>query len=515
MLLKRAHFLRLLVVLSLSFIFSSCDPTKSLVSSGFDSDFIILQMNDVYEISPLEGGTTAGMARVATVVKELEKENPHTYVVLSGDFLSPSLIGRLKDENGERIAGMQMVEAMNAVGVDFVTFGNHEFDLSDLETLQKRIDHSDFRFICSNVKKVEGGKAMPFTQMVNGKATEIPPYIIVGIHHPREKTINVGFTGVVLPFNKAEYVEYGPTIPSIAKNVAIMKPEVDVVVALTHLAIDEDKELAEKVPDIDLILGGHDHENMKFKIGKTIITKADANAKTVYIHRVKVNKDGTLDVRSELKKIDNSIAFEPETQKVVKKWEDKLDKILDAQGFDPTEELYLAKAPLICTEASIRNEQTNFGQIAVNAMEAAVPGADFYMINSGSMRLDDNIFGMITAFDILRTFPYGGSIVTVEIPGDRLQHLLDISQLTNKGEGGYMQTMPIELRRDGWAIEGKAIDKTKTYKVVMPKFVAKGNEANLEFLGDLPRAGEEMVTINGKEIKNDIRFIVIEYMKGL
>ena len=78
-------------------------------------DITILQINDVYEIAPLEGGKIGGMARVATLRKKLLSENKNTYTVHAGDFLNPSLIGTLKYE-GERIAGKQMVELMNATG---------------------------------------------------------------------------------------------------------------------------------------------------------------------------------------------------------------------------------------------------------------------------------------------------------------------------------------------------------------------------------------------------------------
>src|SRR5437868_10250127 len=58
-----------------------------------------LQLNDVYEISPIDNGKSAGMARVASYCNNLRKENPNTYVVVAGDFLSPSAIGTAKVES--------------------------------------------------------------------------------------------------------------------------------------------------------------------------------------------------------------------------------------------------------------------------------------------------------------------------------------------------------------------------------------------------------------------------------
>lgn len=138
---KRHLPLSWLALIAIFFIYS-CDPVKNIPASDDGKiEFIILQTNDVYEISPLEGGTVGGMARVAQIKKELLAENPNTMAVMAGDFLNPSVIGTLKYE-GERIRGKQMVETMNVAGIDLVTFGNHEFDLDENDLLQ-RIEESD------------------------------------------------------------------------------------------------------------------------------------------------------------------------------------------------------------------------------------------------------------------------------------------------------------------------------------------------------------------------------------
>src|SRR3970282_1090139 len=91
------------------------------------TEVVFIQLNDVYEIAPLEGGKYGGLARVASIIKEYKAKNPYTYIILSGDFISPSALGTSEYE-GKRINGRQMVDVLNAIGLDFVTFGNHEFD---------------------------------------------------------------------------------------------------------------------------------------------------------------------------------------------------------------------------------------------------------------------------------------------------------------------------------------------------------------------------------------------------
>ena len=205
-------------------------------------EFIILQMNDVYEIAPLEGGKAGGLARVAHIRKELLKENPNVISILSGDFLSPSFMGNLKQANGEKIAGLQMVETLNALGLDYVTFGNHEFDLGDPDLLQGRIDASTFEWTVCNALRVKDGNKAPFTQA--GKA--IPEYIIHEISRADGTKFKLGFLGVLLPFNQAEYVHYLPVEETFKAKLEEMKEQTDMVLAITHLEIDEDIELAKK-----------------------------------------------------------------------------------------------------------------------------------------------------------------------------------------------------------------------------------------------------------------------------
>ena len=69
--------------------------------------FTFLQVNDVYEIAPLNNGTLGGMARVATLKKQLLAQNPNTYLVLAGDFLSPSVMGTVKID-GKKISGARL-----------------------------------------------------------------------------------------------------------------------------------------------------------------------------------------------------------------------------------------------------------------------------------------------------------------------------------------------------------------------------------------------------------------------
>lgn len=461
-------------------------------------------MNDVYEIAPVEGGKAGGMARVATLRNQLLEENPHVITTLSGDFVSPSLIGTLTYQ-GQKIAGKQMVEVMNALGVDYVVPGNHEYDIKEDEHL-KRIAESDFQWITTNCFHKVDGKIVPWEQ--NGKP--FPDHVMYSIDG-----VDIAFFGSTVPFNKKEYVSYTDKYESVKATYEKLKDEAEVFIGITHLEEDMDDSLATYfVPELDLILGGHDHVNMKHQYGDVIMTKADANAKTVYVHRVSYNKaTGKTTIQSELVSIDETIAEDPTVKKVVDKWVNNSNESMANMGYQPDEIVMVTKDTLDGRESSIRYKPTNYPIMTAESFLFVAPEADLAIFNSGSIRLDDILTGTITEYDILRSFPFGGGISLVDLQGDVVERVLETGTITNIGIGGYLQLANAEKRNDGWYIKGEKLSASKTYKMALPQFVMGGGEANLEFLKNYQNQSQNPDSF--KEVKNDVRDIIMAYFRQL
>src|ERR1700681_4175966 len=103
----------------------------------------LLQVNDVYQFAPVDGGTRGGLARVLTLRKQIMRESPHTLYVLAGDTISPSV-------ESNTYQGGQMIDAWNVSGLDYATFGNHEFDFGP-DVLRERMRDSHFKWLAANV----------------------------------------------------------------------------------------------------------------------------------------------------------------------------------------------------------------------------------------------------------------------------------------------------------------------------------------------------------------------------
>ncbi|GAB4249812.1 MAG: 5'-nucleotidase C-terminal domain-containing protein [Saprospiraceae bacterium] len=480
-------------------------------------EFIILQMNDVYELSPQENGKVGGLARVATLRKQLLRETPHVLTVLAGDFLSPSLLGTLKLD-GERIKGRQMVEVMNALGLDLVAFGNHEFDLKEDE-LQKRINESRFVWLTTNIQHKTDGKLEPFYKYQEGKRIQMPKGFTWNIRYDEEaEPLKVGFYSACINDNTPDYVYFDDPYQSAEEIYLHLYPKVDVLVGLTHLELVMDLKLASMLVKSALIMGGHEHDNSIDTVGTVVVAKADANAKSVYVHRFKYDLDKkTYELNSSLVRITDEIAADPEIDALVKKWErimlEQISQVVD----NPSEVIYNAHVPLDGREKSIRNRQTNLGQLIAASMAfAAKKPVDGAILNSGSVRIDDQLAGPITPVEIFRSLPYGGQLYEVEMTGKMLKRTLDAGW-ENKGLGGFLQWHNINRTEDGnWIVGGKALDLNRNYRIVMGDYLWKGLEAGLEFLNTSNLISWETAADGDEtDLRSDVRKAVVAYLKTL
>ncbi|MEP3891198.1 MAG: 5'-nucleotidase C-terminal domain-containing protein [Hellea sp.] len=431
-----------------------------------------LQINDVYEMTPVGG--EGGVARLSTLMQRLEAKNPNTYSVLSGDMFSPSALGTAKVD-GQRLAGKQMVAAMNAFGLDFATFGNHEFDIKE-DQFRQRMEETETQWFSSNVFEADG-TSFPNT----------PQNLIFSVTHPSGKDVTVGMFGVTLDSNPVSYVSYTDPFEAAASHISALKDQVDILVAVTHLSMEQDMDLAAQFPDIDLIIGGHEHENAIEWHGptRTPITKADANARTAYIIDMDFNhKTQQLDIKPRLQRVTSDIPDDPKTAKVVEFWRDKAFEGFESQGFEPLKNVTTVTDPLDGTEASVRTQPTLLTKLIAESMLHAAPGTSAAMFNGGSIRIDDTILpGPITEYDIIRIMPFGGSIESVEMTGELLMKTLE-QGLQNSGIGGYLQTAGVEKSGNQWVIDGKPVTADGKYNIAINDFLLTGKEQDLEFLKD-------------------------------
>ena len=503
--------------LALSVTITSCSTTRS--TSGVKNDgkieLVFVQVNDVYEIAPLSGGKEGGMARVATLKKQYRQQNPNTFLVMAGDFVSPSIYNSLP-YNGKRIRGQQMIESMNAAGMDMAVFGNHEFDITERE-LQDRIDESQFQWIASNAFHKTGDKTVPFSKSTT-RAAPFPEYYILPVKDADGTTAKIGFIGLTLPFNKADYVSYTNPFVTAKQLYDKIKDSVDAVVAITHQSVEDDKKLADEIPGLAVILGGHEHDMRFEKEGNIYITKAHANAKSAFVVKLQLNtRRHKIKVRPQLHYINETLAPDSLTNTVVQKWTGIAEQNFNALGFEARKVVLSDSPPLDGRESEVRSHPTNLTQLIVKAMAAAAPQADVVLLNAGSVRVDDVVPMPVTQYDIIRSLPFGGGIREADMKGSLLIKTLTQGQ-QNVGNGGFLQYnegIRLDSSTHIWQLNGASIDPAKIYRVAMAEFLLTGKEANMDFLNP---GHPDIVKVYDAETspsapKSDIRLAVVRYLE--
>jgi 5'-nucleotidase len=431
----------------------------------------ILHINDTYQFTPADGGKRGGLARVMTIRKETLKKNPNTIMTLGGDTLSPSVETRT-------YKGAQMIDAWNAVGLDYSVFGNHEFDLKTADLLL-RMKESKFTWLGANVIDSKTGKSFADT----------PPFVIRSIGG-----VKIGIIGFLLPETKeTSSMEAHLKVTDFCFAARRLVPRMrragaNVIVGLTHLFMQQDKKLA-GCADFDLILGGHEHTLLQSSANGTPIFKMWADAREVGKFDLLINKKtGRLaSMDWEIIPVTDAIPDAPEFAPVTAKYKDLLEKLAVQVGSTSVE--------LDALSQSVRTKETNIGNFIADAYRKAAD-ADVALVNGGSIRADLTYSpGMLTMRDVLSMLPFNNPIVKVEVTGKALADILEhgVARSAEDNEPGrFPQISGMSFKFDTRKLPGqrvleilvggKPLDEKGTYTVATSDFlVSRGGDGYTMF----------------------------------
>jgi 5'-nucleotidase len=432
----------------------------------------VMQINDVYQTLPGEETNKGGLARVATLKKQKLKTNPNTILLLPGDFISPSVASTV-------FKGKQMIEVLNQTGIDFATVGNHEFDFG-LDILLERMQESNWPWLLSNIVDSK-------TQHTpsEGKAFVIKNY----------GKLKVGFVGLclngeeILPSNlKGKNKTWQITDPkaTLAKYLPILKKQkVDLIIALTHQVYADDLKLALEFPELDLIVGGHEHYPITVYVGNTLLSKAGSDARFVanidFYPAASPDKTKPQFFKAfNLQDVDEKIELDLKAQAVALKYKALLDKNLN-------EVLGKINEPLEARSAITRSQQTKLGGMIAELMKASLK-AEVGLINSGAIRIDKVIPpGSITKRDIISIHPYEDRICKIEMTGELLLRTLNhgVSRLEEK-LGRFPQLAGVEYQLSpknnsqysvtNVKVNGKNLDSKSKYTLAVSNYILNGGD---------------------------------------
>ena len=449
----------------------------------------LLQVNDVYQISPVDRGTRGGLARVATLRQQIMRESPHTLLLLAGDTIAPSVASNI-------FKGRQMIDTWNAVGLDYAVLGNHEFDFGP-DVLLERMRESRFPWLTANVIDRRTGRIFGNT----------PPFVI------REfGGVRVGIFGLLTP-DTLRMSSAGPNVEirDVCRTAAdvvrqMRRRGAQVVVGLTHLNMSEDKLLARCAP-IDVIIGGHEHSVLQSLAGRTPIFKMGSDARNLGRIDLNINAaNGTLEsIDWEIIPVTNEVADEPRVAAIVADFERRLSAELD-------QPVGRTAVELDARQATNRTQETNLGNYIADAFRRHV-AADVAIVNGGSVRSNTTYGpGQLSKRDILSILPFENAVVKIEVTGAVLRRALEhgVSQAAEEREPGRFPQVaglrfsfdarrPVGQRVTEVTVGGQPLDERRNYSVALTHFVAEGGDGYEMF-----RGARQLIAAEGAQIDANI-----------
>ena len=446
------------------------------VSPRLRAQVTFLQINDVYTMMPTDG--LGGLARVATEKQQLAAAGRTPFLVLAGDFLSPSVPSSV-------FKGEQMIAGLNAAGLDVATLGNHEFDFGDAVLIQ-RMREATFAWVVSNVVDTQTGK--PIANAV--------PYLVKTFG-----TLKVGFIGLCLntseiTSDKLKHTRILDPLEAAARYLPMLKREgATVIVAVTHLAWATDRALVERFPQINLTIGGHEHYLLTAAVGGALISKAGSDARNVARIDISRRDNGTIERFYELIPTSNAFADAPKTAAVIASYEARLDTELSAI-------VGVARVPLDGDSQRLRSSETNLGDLLADAIRADA-GTDIAFTNSGSIR-GSRVYpaGPLARRTLVEMHPFDNVICTLALTGrvvlEALNHGVERLPL-NAGQFPQVSGLTMVVERSAAAgdrvrdvrVNGAPLDLNKTYTAAVPDFVLRGGDGYTMLAGQRVLVGPE------------------------
>ncbi len=260
-------------------------PRTLLEASAAESVITILHTNDTHsQIDPLppndRNAGKGGVARRATLVKRVRKENPNTLLLDAGDVLQGTPYFNF-------YKGEVEYKAMSAIGYDAGTLGNHEFD-NGLEALAAALKFANFDIVSANYDV----KGTVLEDRVKRYVVKTAGGIRVGLFG-----LGISPTALITPANFKGVTFIDPVIAAREVVKKLREEErCSLVVCMSHLGYHEDGKrgnsmLASQVDGIDFIASGHTHLFMEQPVtaiqpcgAKTLIFEVGKSG--IYVGRV-------------------------------------------------------------------------------------------------------------------------------------------------------------------------------------------------------------------------------------
>ena len=279
---------------------------------------------------------------------------------------------------------------------------------------------------------------------------------------------------------------------AVKKYLAALKGRTDIIIVLSHCGYQADREVAAKVPGIDVIVGGHSHTKLLQPelVGQTIIVQAWEHAKALGVLNLRV-KDGKIaGFDGALQEISPAAgAPDCQVQDIVARYERQTGSLLQR---------VIGETEVDLDGKNVRTGETNLGDYIADVMRQTA-GAEVGLINGGTIRTGI-VQGKITVKDIYAVLPFDNYLVAISLTGAQLKAALEHGVSRLEPSGGfpqvsgltftYSRSAPAGSRVKDVTVGGRPRDPQKEYVVATNDFLVAGGDGYTAFGEALKSVGD-------------------------
>ncbi|HDT11482.1 MAG TPA: hypothetical protein ENN58_01950 [bacterium] len=358
---------------------------------------------------------SGGVARAKTVIDRIREKHKDVPVLYfdSGDSFQGAPQFNL-------YGGELEMRSLQFLGVDAMVIGNHEFDNGTAALVDAYKKSGGFPFLAANyLFDWENHKGLmditsPYTILNRGQLK----IGVVGMGN--DSSLNsIYVIGGSLGFNAIDPVE------AATRYVGVIRPFVDVIVLLSHQGLEGDYHLAEKVPGVDIVMGGHHHVVLD---PVKVIEGTDGRDVLVVHSGVNFKVIGELEIAVKEKRIVwHDYKTHPITEKVPEDGEmlNMLKPYMQGLEYSQDINAIVGRAASAIKRIDTAGGDSPLGNLVTNAMMSnELSRAQFCVTNSMGIRADIPS-GDITREKLYEVFPFENSIVTMYLSGRDIKTLFD------------------------------------------------------------------------------------------
>lgn len=446
----------------------------------------LLHTNDLHgHLEPWKGWTAdlsgrevGGLARIAGHVARIRAETEGAVLLVdAGDTFFDTMLAH-------ETRGAAVVAAMNTVGYDAMTLGNHEVDLGP-DVLRARIREARFPVLAANLFDARGNRFTAATSLHEVGGMRVG---IVGLAYPwtPETTDPANVAGL----------RFEQPVTAARRAVADLRARgAQLVVALTHLGLGADRALARTVEGIDVIVGGHSHHRPRTaeKVGATLVVQAGAHGSDLGRLDLTVAADRITQARWALIPMIDG-APDPVTEATIARARAPLAGDLDTEI--GTAGTWLPRAETLRPPDDRHREDRSpvdalFAEVLRRSAEADVaflPGVGY------GVAIEP---GVVTRAELRNLVPHPSKVVAMDLKGRAIRAVLEqalenvFGAAAEERVGGMIQVAGLrfayDARRPRGArllsahVRGEPLDDHRVYRAVVSGLLAEGGHRQETF----------------------------------